>query len=247
MRRALTTAPVRVWFGVLRLAVTVSPLLKVDDVSLIFWRREGPYRALAEVSFVVKPGDFVVVKGPNGSGKSLLMAISAGLLPPSAGTVWFDGADLYRQPRRLRDQIISARISHIPQIPNFRKRWTLLENMMLGVPGRLRVVVRERMERLIEEFHLTDKMNWRIKELSTGEAQRASVARALALKPDLLIADSPTSLLDEDSAAKVVECLKDYHLRGGTVLAASNDPRIVRLARQVLFLDHGTLVPTPRG
>jgi ABC-type lipoprotein export system ATPase subunit len=103
------------------------------------------------------------------------------------------------------------------------------------------------MERLIEEFHLTDKMNWRIKELSTGEAQRASVARALALKPDLLIADSPTSLLDEDSAAKVVECLKDYHLRGGTVLAASNDPRIVRLARQVLFLDHGTLVPTPRG
>jgi len=230
------------------LAISVSALLTVDDVSIIFWRREGPYRAIAEVSLAIKPGDFVVVTGPSGSGKSLLLTVAAGLRPPSAGTVWFDGTDLYQQPRRVRDRIIASRISYIPQIPNFRKTRTLLENLMLGVPGRLRVVVRERVDRLAEEFRLTAKMNWKVEDLSLGEAQRASVIRALALKPDLLVADSVTALLDDEGAAKVLESMKDYHLRGGTVLAASNDPRVLRLARSVYVLEHGTLKPgTRRG
>ncbi len=112
---------------------------------------------------------------------------------------------------------------------------------MLGVPGRLRVVVRERVDRLAEEFRLTAKMNWKVKDLSLGEAQRASVIRALAIKPDLLVADSVTGLLDEEGTTKVLESLRDYHLRGGTILTASNDPQVLRLARSLYVLEHGIL------
>jgi putative ABC transport system ATP-binding protein len=216
-------------------------LLIIDDVSMIFWRPEGPFRALSEVSLSIHPQEFVVVTGPVGAGKSLLLSLAAGLIQPSAGTVWVDGVDIYGQSRRYRDQLRLTRIGYVPQFPMMIKRLSVMKNLLLHVPWRLRVVVQERAQALLEDVGLAAKSTWQVGELSAGEAQLVSLVRALALKPEVLLADAPTSLLDQQTSAKVVEALRDYHLRGGSLLIASNDPRIGEAATRVYRLQSGSL------
>ncbi len=217
-------------------------LLSVTEVSVIFWRKDGPVRALAEVSLSLRQGEFVGLEGPIGAGKSLLLSVAAGERAPSAGTVLFDRTDLYRVSRWARSNLRRTRIGYLPELPVFRQRSSILESVLDGVPARLVVVARERAERLLEEFGLSRKSTWRASELSAGESQVLGLVRALAPKPDLLVADCPTRLLDDRYADKVAEIIKDFHLRGGTVLIASADPRLQRLADRVLRLEGGGLV-----
>lgn len=219
-----------------------KPLLHLDEVSVIFWRKDGPVRPLAEVSLCVNPGEFVAIVGPSGAGKSLLLQVAAGEKPPSAGSVYFEGVDLYNAPRRLRREIRTSRIGFLPELARLAVRATIFENTLRGVPWRMHVVAKERAERLLEEFGLADKALWRPWELSLGQQQLVGLIRALAPKPDLLIADCPTRLLDDQYAHKVAEILKDFHLRGGTLVIATNDRRLHERADRVVRLENGVLV-----
>ncbi|MCS7239308.1 MAG: ATP-binding cassette domain-containing protein [Thermoguttaceae bacterium] len=218
-------------------------LLSVREVSVIFWRKHGPVRALAEVSLEIKPGEFVALVGSSGSGKSLLARVAAGELAPSAGNVLFDGLDIYERRRDFRAQIRTCRLAFMPQLPDFCHRGDLLAHVLKGLPSRMHVVARERAERLLEELGLGPKVHLEPRELSAGELQRLALVRALAPKPELAILDNPTAQLDDHYASKVAEILKDFHLRGGAVLLVSNDQRLRKMAGRIYRLENGVMSP----
>lgn len=218
-------------------------LLHVHEVSVIFWRRQGPVRALAEVTLEVRPGECVALIGSSGSGKSLLARVAAGELPPSAGAVFFDGLNVYERRREFRAQVKLCRLGYLPECPGVARGGDLMAHILRGLPSRIQVLAQERAERFLEELELAGKIHWSPQELSSGERQRLELVRALAPKPDLLVLDNPTAHVDDHFIGKISEILRDFNLRGGAIFLVSNEPRLRKLAGRVYRLEGGVLSP----
>jgi putative ABC transport system ATP-binding protein len=194
-------------------------------------------RALEDVSLVVPPGSFTVLTGPSGSGKTTLLALLGGLERPARGEVLFDGRDLSRcsdvELTRVRRRMgfVFQDFALIPGLP----AW---ENITYPlIPRGVRRAERYRLAReWLTRLGLAEKMTARPGELSGGEQQRVALARALAGGPEVVLADEPTSSLDEESGQEVIALLRQAHGEGKTVIASSHDPRLVALATSVCAL-----------
>jgi putative ABC transport system ATP-binding protein len=197
---------------------------------------------LQDISLTVARGSFTLLSGPSGSGKSTLLAILGSLERPTSGQLFFDGRDLSGSSDvelgrcRRRMGFVFQDFALIPGLP-------VWEN--ITYPLIPRGVSRSERHRLAHElltrFGLSEKMPSRPRELSGGEQQRVAIARALAAKPELLLADEPTSNLDDTAAAAVIDLLKQAHVEGKTVVASSHDPRLAALSTHVFTLAGGRL------
>lgn len=218
-------------------------ILETVDVSKVF-RAGTPneVRAVDGVSVRIDAGAFVVLTGANGSGKTTLLALLGALERPTRGQVLFQGrelagcsdVDLARVRRRLG--FVFQNASLIPGLP-------VWENITYPlIPRGLRRAERYTLAaELLERVGLTGKQEARPEELSGGEQQRVAVARALAGRPAVLLADEPTSHLDQDATQGLFAHLHDLHRQGTTVLLASHDPRATSLATTVYELQAGKL------
>lgn len=221
---------------------TASPIISVREVDKEYRVGSERIHALRDVTVDVAPGDFVALMGPSGSGKSTLMHVVGGLLSPDAGTVTVAGEEL----SRLGDGRLSAfrnrTVGFVFQFFNLQPYATALENVALpmlfaGVGRRER---RERARAALEEVGLLHRAGHRPSELSGGEMQRVSIARAIVNRPPLLLADEPTGNLDRVSSQRVLELIQRIHEeRGVTILLVTHDERVAALARRVLFIDRG--------
>jgi putative ABC transport system ATP-binding protein len=220
----------------------MTPVLEARSLSKTY--RRGEVRALRDVSLAVAPGSFVLLTGPSGSGKTTLLGLLGALDRPSGGQVFFQGRDLAgcsdvelaRVRRRLG--FIFQDFGLIPGLP-------VWENVTYPlVPrGVRRAERRRRAEGLLARLGLPDKPAARPGELSGGEQQRVAVARALAGDPEVLLADEPTSNLDERSGQAILGILRQIHAEGRTVIVSSHDPRFRPLAAAVYELEAGLLKP----
>jgi putative ABC transport system ATP-binding protein len=203
----------------------------------------GEVRALEDVSLCVSEGAFALLRGASGSGKTTLLALLGGLERPTRGEVHFAGRDLGRcsgvELARLRRRIgfIFQDFALIPGLP-------IWENV--SYPLIPRGVSRSERYRLAEDMllqvGLADKLKARPRELSGGEQQRAAIARALAGRPEVVLADEPTSNLDEEAGQTVVALLRQAHTEGRTIVLSSHDPRLMAPATQVFALQAGRLL-----
>jgi putative ABC transport system ATP-binding protein len=209
---------------------------------------QSEIRAVNEVTFSVMGGEFVALLGTSGSGKSSLLNLIAGLDTPTGGSVSVAGRDLARMSRDDLARYRRSTVGMVFQAFNLVTAMTVLENVEL--PMRFAEVPREyRMERArraLQRVGLGQRLEHRPSELSGGEQQRASLARALVNSPPLLLADEPTGNLDSRTGSEIMDLIHQVNAEGTTVLMVTHErPLAERYATRFIFLRDGKLVEDP--
>jgi len=198
--------------------------------------------ALKDATFHIEPGDFVCVRGPSGSGKSTLLNILGCLDRASSGTYWLDGNDVSRYDDRQLSKIRNSKIGFVFQSFNLLPRTTALENVEIPMVYADGHVDRSRALKALERVGLSARGHHFPTQLSGGEQQRVSIARALINSPALILADEPTGNLDAAAATEIMGLLKTLHEENRTILLVTHDPAIASYASREIVLRDGALV-----
>jgi len=210
--------------------------LTVETASIAYGAAEP---VLRDVSVEVGAGELLAVTGTSGAGKSTLLSAMAGLLPPASGRVLVDGA-----PVGDRDHAVSLGVVLIPQDNGLAAILTATENITVamiatgGTPAEARRGAAESLDRL----GLANHGDQLIEELSGGQQQRTAIARGLALRGDVLLADEVTSELDATNRQRVIELLRAEADRGAAVIFATHDPEAAAACDRELHLVDGEAV-----
>ena len=216
-------------------------MIRLENVTKVY---KGDVTALREVSAEIQSGEFVFLVGQSGSGKSTFLRLLNREEVPDSGKIWVAGKDL----SKLRSW----------SVPHFRRsmgcvfqdykllhKKTVFENVAfaLEVIGQSRPVIRKNVPAILDLVGLTQKADRFPNELSGGEQQRVSIARAFANRPKIMLADEPTGNLDPSTSVGIMKLLDLINRRGTTVIMATHDRRIVdSMQRRVIELDRGVVV-----
>jgi putative ABC transport system ATP-binding protein len=221
--------------------IIADPILRAEGLGRVFSTRAGEVVACEAIDLEVYPGELLVVRGASGAGKSTLLRLLGGLDSPTSGEVWVDGR-LYssltqEQSVELRRDGLAFVFQSFGLIPVL----TAAQNVEL--PLRMKnedAAARDsRVAEVLELVGLTDHAAQLPEELSGGQQQRVGIARALAVRPRLLIADEPTAQLDSSNASIVMDLLAGLAADGIAVVVATHDPDLAARADRVLELHDG--------
>ena len=216
-------------------------MIRLQDVGKVYRTTDGPVYALQEVTLDVTAGEFVTVRGPSGSGKSTLLTMIGGLNTPTSGKVIVAGEDLQAISGRERAKFRSRNIGFVFQMFHLVPYLTVLENVLVPLPHGNRFDGRQRALELLKKVQMSDRLQHRPEQLSTGERQRVAIARAWINEPQILLADEPTGNLDPGNASAVLDLLAEFHGVGGTVLLVTHDELAARHAGRTVFLRNGRI------
>lgn len=226
-----------------------NPMLVAEKVSKRYYEgRSNEVRALEEVSLAIGANEFAVIYGPSGSGKTTLLGLLGTIDRPTTGKIFLRGEDISGFSDLELSRIRRETIGFVFQSFNLLAHLPAWENVAyplvpMGIRSRER---RERAAALLERFGLSDRLNHSPEELSGGEQQRVAIARALVNDPQTLIADEPTSNIDADSAARLMEILAALKEEGKTIIVSSHDPVFRRHCDALFMLRRGGLEGTER-
>jgi putative ABC transport system ATP-binding protein len=214
----------------------------LQDVRRVYGRGSNAVVALDGISISFERGTFTAVMGPSGSGKSTFLHCAAGLDRPTSGSVLIDDQPLAGLGERQLTELRRERIGFVFQSFNLLPALTVWQNVTLPqeLDGRRpnRAAVRE----VLDRVGLGDRSKNRPGELSGGQQQRVAIARALVARPAVIFADEPTGALDTQTAADVLELLREpVRTQGQTVVMVTHDPVAASYADQVVFLADGIL------
>ncbi len=217
-----------------------TPLIEVEKLNKSF----GDLHVLRDIDLTVSAGEVVVVIGPSGSGKSTLCRCLNRLEPIDSGTVRVDGEPLAAEGRALAR--LRADVGMVFQSFNLFGHKTVLGNVTLGprqVRGLSRATAESEARALLERVGIADKADAYPAELSGGQQQRAAIARALAMKPKVMLFDEPTSALDPEMINEVLDVMVGLAKQGMTMIVVTHEMGFARgAADRVLFMDDGRIV-----
>jgi len=218
------------------------------DITRRYGRDESAVEALAGVSIDVPVGQFTAVMGPSGSGKSTLMHILAGLDQPTEGTVTIAGLEISSMSDGELTRLRRRHIGFVFQFFNLLPMLTAEENIVLPLLIAGEKPDRAWVEELLETVGIADRRTHRPAELSGGQHQRVSIARALVTEPIVLFADEPTGNLDSNTSRDVLELLRNsVDGLGQTIVMVTHDPQAAAQADRILFLADGLIVKEIRA
>ncbi|HJZ60456.1 MAG TPA: ABC transporter ATP-binding protein [Gemmataceae bacterium] len=224
-------------------------MLDVRDLIKDYPTRSGPLPVLRGITLSLNRGDALAVMGPSGSGKSTLLHILGTLDRPTAGHVSLEGTDPFALPEPDLAAFRNRRIGFVFQDHHLLPQCSVLENVLVPtlVSKDTKAVDTEKYAReLLDRVGLGGRLDHRPAELSGGERQRVAVARALVLRPVLLLADEPTGNLDRKNAHAVGELLLELHRQENTILVVvTHSAELARLFPRRTEMNDGTLTPTP--
>lgn len=215
--------------------------IQLSRVTRTYTLGSEEFNALNQVDLTITNGDFVAITGPSGSGKSTLANIIGGLDKPTSGTVTVNGQDL----SQLKDAALSAfrnkTIGFVFQSFNLKGDSTALENVMLPLifAGMSPKERKARAAECLERVGMSDRMKHLPNQLSGGQRQRVAVARALANKPSVILADEPTGNLDTARGAEVMQMLVDLNRDGITLLVITHDHDVAKHAHRMIEVRDG--------
>jgi cell division transport system ATP-binding protein len=222
-----------------------SSMIVFDSVTKIY---EPDVTALRDVSFVIEKGEFVFVVGASGSGKSTIVRLLLKELEPSRGRIIVGGRDLARL-RRSQVPLLRRNVGCVFQDFKLLPTRTAAENVAyaLKVQGENANSIRRKVPEVMNMVGLAHKMNSLPDELSGGEQQRVSIARAFVNHPPLLVCDEPTGNLDPDTSVGIMQLLYRINRAGTTILMVTHDREMVdKMRRRVIALEHGRLARDER-
>jgi len=207
---------------------------------------ETPFvRALAGVSFDVDAGECVAIVGPSGSGKSTLLRAMAGLWPTTGGRVWIEGIPLDQRSDSELAILRRRRIGFLHQLFNLLPDLTAGENVALPLllDGLRDAEVQARVHEVLARLGIEPLLSRRPEELSGGEMLRVALARALVIRPLLVLADEPTGSLDRENGQRVLELFREIHQRGDvTLVLVTHDADVAAAARRRIRIVDGRIV-----
>ena len=221
---------------------TGNPVITLDHVTKIY-EAQPNNPALSDISLHIFPGEFVFLVGHSGSGKSTFINLLIRQIKPTKGKIYIADEDL-TQMRNWRVPYLRRNIGCVFQDFRLLPNKTVFENVAfaLEVIGKSRHVIRTQVPEVLRLVGLQDKMNKRPDQLSGGEQQRVSIARAIVNRPPLLICDEPTGNLDPQNSRGIMDLLERINRTGTTVLVATHDREMVdNMRRRVIALDKGVL------
>ncbi len=197
-----------------------NPTLEAIDIRKVYQTLMEEIVVLESVSFSMNAGENLAIVGPSGSGKSTLLQILGTLDAPTSGTVRIGGQDPYQLNENQQARFRNQRIGFIFQDHHLLPQWNVLENTLLPAlaSGKPSQEVRNRAISLLERVGLKDRMTHLPSQLSGGERERVAVARALVLKPMIVLADEPTGNLDQQSAENIARLLLEVPQEENTIL-----------------------------
>jgi len=228
----------------------VKEIISIQNLEKIYNPNKVAVHALRGVNLSVNEGEFAAIVGPSGSGKSTLLNLIGGLDNPTSGSVIIGGTDI---AGLSANQLIEFRLQHIGfvfQAYNLIPVLTSKENVefIMLMQNRSKQEREERAISLLNAVGLEKEIDRRPVELSGGQQQRVAVARALASKPDFVLADEPTANLDSKSAENLLDIMERLNQEEGiTFLFSTHDNRVVKRARRVVTLEDGLIASDERN
>lgn len=195
-------------------------MLKVENLSKEYFTPAGPLRIVSDVSLTLSPGSAVSIMGPSGSGKSTLLYMIGALEPPSSGTVTLKGQNPFLLNAKELAAFRNQQIGFVFQDHCLLPQCSVIENVLTPtmVAATANGEPTSRATELLKQVGLAERLNHRPAQLSGGEKQRTALARALIMKPQLLLCDEPTGNLDQKSAEVVANLLLETHRNAETIL-----------------------------
>ncbi len=219
-------------------------MITISHVSKIYKTGSIETKALDDVSFEIKKGEYVAIMGPSGSGKSTLMHILGALDKPTNGSYVLDGQDISNLKEDDLAQIRNRKIGFIFQAFNLLPRTSALKNVMLpmmyaGIPKKERT---ESAKKYLRMVGLENRMDHTSNQLSGGQQQRVAIARGLVMNPAILLADEPTGNIASNQANEIMQIFKKLNEEGHTIVMITHEPDIAANAKRVILIRDGKIV-----
>ena len=208
------------------------------------YKNFGDLEVLKNISTKIKKGEIISIIGPSGSGKSTFLRCINKLEEPSSGHIYIDGMDLMDKNTDINK--VRERVGMVFQHFNLFPNMTVLDNLTLS-PIMVKKESKEEAEKyalsLLEKVGLSDKANSYPTQLSGGQKQRIAIARALAMKPEVILFDEPTSALDPEMIKEVLDVMRDLAKEGITMLIVTHEMGFARnVGNRILFMDKGEII-----
>ena len=208
------------------------------------YKNFGDLEVLKNISTEIKKGEIISIIGPSGSGKSTFLRCINKLEEPSSGHIYIDGMDLMDKNTDINK--VRERVGMVFQHFNLFPNMTVLDNLILS-PIMVKKESKEEAEKyalsLLEKVGLSDKANSYPTQLSGGQKQRIAIARALAMKPEVILFDEPTSALDPEMIKEVLDVMRDLAKEGMTMLIVTHEMGFARnVGNRILFMDKGEII-----
>jgi lipoprotein-releasing system ATP-binding protein len=219
--------------------------LRVENLRKEFSKKGGALEVLKGISFTLERGEMLGVVGVSGAGKTTLLQILGTLDRATSGSVFYNGEDVMSLPEDKLAEFRNRKVGFVFQFHHLLPEFDARENVMLPclIAGMGRDAAKKRAEGLLSEVGLAERVTHRIGELSGGELQRVAICRALAMGPEILLADEPTGNLDKETARGVAGLLGDLNRSMGLslVIVTHNEELAGRMHR-VMKIDDGRIV-----
>lgn len=220
--------------------------IRLENLVHIYENAAQDERPVVDIEeWEIQPGEHILLRGVSGSGKTTLFNIMTGLLPPTAGTVWYDNTSLYKLTEAVRDRFRARNIGYIFQNHFLLDSLTAAENVEMPMAAAGFIPASEWKKRahdLLAKVELEHRVNHYPSQLSSGQRMRVAVARALANYPNVVFADEPTASLDENASEVVMDLIQDTcREKDAMLIVASHDPSLNRRFRKVANLKSGQL------
>jgi putative ABC transport system ATP-binding protein len=219
-------------------------LIKLNGVRKVFYTEDVETHALADVHIDIKNGEYVAIAGPSGCGKTTLLSILGLLDTPSEGDYQLDSEPVVNLTASQRARIRNRHIGFIFQAFNLIGDLSVYENVELPLTyrGMATSERKERVHEALEKVGMSHRVKHYPSQLSGGQQQRVAVARAIAGKPLILLADEPTGNLDSKNGNAVMELLEELHSEGATICMVTHDPRYAHNAERTINLFDGRVI-----
>ncbi len=220
-----------------------APILEARRLTKTFTASHGKLTVLRDVDFAIAAGSTCAVVGPSGSGKTTLLGLCAGLDRPTSGEVLVDGQPLSELDEDELSALRNRKVGFVFQNFQLLETLTALENVMVPLELRGDANAASRAKELLDQVGLDDRLDHYPVQLSGGEQQRVSLARAFMNEPSLLFADEPTGNLDGETGDRVQDLLFDLNAARGTALiVVTHDERLARRTERIIRLRNGAVV-----
>ena len=218
-------------------------ILRVEHLTKIYGQNENEVRALDDVSFSVKKGQFVAIIGPSGSGKSTLLHILGGVDRPTSGKVFLGEQDVFAYNENQLAIFRRRQVGMIYQFFNLIPVLNVTENITLPVLMDGRKVNAKRLEDLVSTLGLKEREKHLPNQLSGGQQQRVAIGRALMTSPAIVLADEPTGNLDSRNSQEIMELLKISNKQyGQTLIVITHDESIALQADRIVTIEDGRII-----